>query len=66
MNLIASTKQYFIGIWQEAKKVIWPSRKEVINNTIIVIASVAIAAAIFGLADFIFSQGLEYLITFQG
>ena len=47
----------------ELKKVIWPSRKETIKYTLIVIG-ISLAVAIFlGLADFLLTLGLEKIIT---
>lgn len=46
----------------ELKKVVWPSRKELIKDTLIVIG-VSLAVAIFlGVLDFIFSLGVEEVI----
>ena len=39
----------------ELKKVVWPSKKQVVNNTAIVIAFVLIAAVIIGAFDYILS-----------
>lgn len=62
MNTVAKIKNYLIGVWEEMKKVIWPSRKEVVNHTTIVIISVIIAAIVFGFIDFLLSIGLENII----
>lgn len=54
--------RYFKESKDELKKVIWPTRKETIKHTLIVIG-VSIAVAIFlGLADYILNMGLEQLI----
>lgn len=53
---------YFQGVWAETKKVTWPTRKQVINHTTIVIVSVVIAMVIFGLIDLGLSKVLEFLI----
>jgi len=37
----------------EVKKIVWPSKKQVINNTIIVLIAVAIFAVITGAFDWI-------------
>lgn len=59
MNKITA---YFRGVITETKKVTWPTRKQVINHSIIVIVSVIIAMIIFGLIDFGLSKVLEALI----
>jgi len=55
--MIASIKNYFLSAYAELKKVTWPSRKEVISHTIIVVASIAIAMIIVAALDY----GLFYL-----
>lgn len=53
---------YLKGARDELKKVIWPSKKETIKHTLMVIG-VSLAVAIFlGAIDFIFSQGLDRLL----
>lgn len=56
-NIIVS---YFISAWAELKKVKWPTKKEVLNHTIIVVVSSALAIAITGAIDY----GLTYLVQY--
>ena len=46
--------QFFRQVKQEVKKVTWPSKKEVMQATIMVIIIVAIASAFFFFVDQIF------------
>ena len=46
--------QFFRQVKQEIKKVTWPTRKEVIQTSIMVIILVAIAATFFFFVDQIF------------
>jgi preprotein translocase subunit SecE len=48
---------------EELQKVTWPTQKETIRYSIIVIVISAICAAYFGAADWLFSKGLEALLT---
>jgi preprotein translocase subunit SecE len=57
---------YFKGVWSELKKVSWPTRKEVINHTIIVLVSAAIAIALTSVVDFGLSKLIEYLVQNRG
>lgn len=66
MTYLNSVKQYFSGVISEVKKVAWPTRKQVTENTIIVISAVVAAMIIFGLIDFGLSKLLEYVIQTQG
>lgn len=46
--------QFFRQVKQEVKKVTWPTRKEVVRTSIMVIVLVAIAAIFFFFVDQIF------------
>ena len=48
----------------EMKKVVWPSKKQVINNTLVVMAAVAISAVFIGGLDSIL--GLLVRLALQG
>ena len=56
-------KHYFKDFKAELKKVIWPTPKQLVNNTITVIVMVLITAVIVFALDFIFEtineQGIE-------
>ncbi|MBQ8296848.1 MAG: preprotein translocase subunit SecE [Ruminococcus sp.] len=43
--------KWFKDLKSEFKKVVWPSKKTVVNNTAVVVAVVAMAAALVGLLD---------------
>jgi preprotein translocase subunit SecE len=47
----------------ELKHVIWPSRKQTFYYTLIVVVLSALTAYFLGVFDFIFSRGLEGLIS---
>ena len=44
---------FFKESYAELKKVVWPSRQEVVSSTWIVIFSTLIFAAVLGLVDFL-------------
>ena len=56
-------KQYWKDTAAELKKVVWPSRKQVINNTIVVCVVVLISALVVLLLDFVFGLGMDLLLT---
>jgi preprotein translocase subunit SecE len=56
--------EYFKETKAELKHVNWPSRKQTIFYTLIVVALSIIIAYFLGLFDFIFSQGLVKIIGF--
>ncbi len=53
--------QFFKDSYAELRKVQWPSREEVGSNTKVVLVSVFIFAAIYGIVDFLLLQGIELI-----
>ena len=63
MNILNKVVNYIRESKDELKKVVWPSRKETIKYTLIVIG-ISLAVAIFlGTADFFLSMGLDEIIS---
>lgn len=58
MSKIAS---FFKESRQELKKVVWPTKEQVVVSTRVVIVSVIVFAAVLGLVDYLLLQ-LLYLI----
>ena len=56
-------KHFFKDFKAELKKVIWPTPKQLVNNTIAVITIVLITAAIVFVLDVVFDLGNKYGIT---
>ena len=50
-SIFSRIGKFFTDQKGEMKKVVWPSRKQVINNTIIVLVAVGIFALVTGLFD---------------
>lgn len=50
--------KFFKEVKSELKKVVWPSKKQVVNNTLIVIAAVLIVGIVIWAFDAIFQYGL--------
>jgi preprotein translocase subunit SecE len=57
-KIIKLIVDYLVGAWEELKRVSWPSRKDVLNHTVIVITSLIIAIGITSAIDY----GLTFLI----
>jgi len=53
-NTKKEKKSFFKGLKAELKKVIWPTPKQLINNTIAVVVIVVITAAIVFVLDLVF------------
>ncbi len=45
----------------ELKKVVWPTREEVLASTKVVLVSTAIFALVLGLVDFLLVQGVDLI-----
>lgn len=50
--------KFFREVKSELKKVVWPSRKQIVNNTLIVIAAVLVIGVIIWAFDAIFQYGI--------
>ncbi len=57
-----SPKEYFKGIKQELKKVVWPTRSELVSDTVVVISVCAFFAVGFWLIDTGFLAFLRELL----
>jgi preprotein translocase subunit SecE len=62
MNQAVRLVNYIKSSQQELKKVVWPTRKEVIRDTILVIAFSVIIAFFLGAVDYILTIVVEKLI----
>jgi len=52
---------FFKESYAELKKVVWPSRQEVVSSTWVVIISILIFAAVLGLVDFLLILGMDLI-----
>ena len=70
MAKAATTKQrsenaifrYFRETWFELKKVSWPTRREAINLTAMVVVVAAFMAIVLSLMDWVFSMGFSLIL----
>ena len=53
---------YLIGVRQELKKVVWPTREELIKNTMVVFVICAFFAVLFWLIDTGFLAVLKHVL----
>ena len=63
-GLFARVGKWLKEMKSELKKVQWPSKKQTINNTIIVIVCVLVIGAFIWLFDFIAQGAINILLTF--
>lgn len=60
-GLFARMGLFYRQVIAELRKVIWPTRKELLTYTTVVITFVAVIAAIVALLDFIFAKGVLWV-----
>jgi len=53
---------FLTSVWQEAKKINWPTRKELLNSTIVVLIVIAIFAVYLFALDFGLLQLFSWLV----
>jgi preprotein translocase subunit SecE len=53
--------QFFKDSYAELRKVVWPSRDEVVSSTKIVIISTVIFAVVLGVVDFLLLRGIDLI-----
>ncbi len=56
-------KNYFLDSFRELNHVTWPTQKQAIRMTVIVIGFIIVAALFLGLTDYSFSYLYTYLIS---
>ncbi len=61
---MSKISEYLIETRMELKHVIWPSRRQTIFYTIVVVVLSIAIAYFLGLFDFAFLQGLQKIIAF--
>lgn len=54
--------QYFIDSKAELKKVTWPTKKEAVRASILVILISLLTALFLGFVDFLLNKGLEMIL----
>ena len=57
-NIFNKTSYFIKEARAELKKVIWPTKKELKNSTVVVITTIAIASIFIGLVDIFFTKVL--------
>ncbi|PIU24344.1 preprotein translocase subunit SecE [Candidatus Berkelbacteria bacterium CG08_land_8_20_14_0_20_39_8] len=58
--------KYLIDSYQELQKVTWPTRKQLIRDSAIVIISAIVATAILALIDLGLISAIQYLVASKG
>lgn len=61
-----SNGKFFRELRAEVKKVVWPTRKELVNYTIAVFVAVILVSIIIGVVDTIFAELFKWLMNIAG
>lgn len=56
-------KTFFKGVWSELKKVHWPTRKQLVNYTGVVLLAVVAVAVVISVFDWITSSLITLLLN---
>jgi preprotein translocase subunit SecE len=56
LGFFAKSKRFFKDLKGEIKKVVWPAKDQVINNTGVVIAFIIVSSLFVGLFDFVLNM----------
>lgn len=62
VNRLEQIKKYFRGVYQELKKVHWPTRREVVTYTAVVFVAVTVVGILIWTFDSLLSWVLQLLI----
>ena len=62
-NLPANIARPFRNMWYELRKVTWPSKKDLINYTLLVLAFIVFMGVVIGLLDLGASELVKALIN---
>lgn len=63
MNPVKRTQEYLEEVTVEMRKVDWPDRKELVDNTFITLVASALIALFIFMADQVISTALEMLYS---
>ena len=59
-------RRYFRELRSELRKVVWPTPRQVLKNTLIVLACVVIVGAFIWIFDYVAGLGISSLLKLKG
>ena len=62
-GFFARIGKWFRELKSECRKIVWPTRQQTVNNTLVVIACVIVVGIFIWLLDAIFNLGVQVLLT---
>lgn len=61
-GFFSRTAKYFRDVKSEMKKVVWPSKTQIINNSIVVLVVMIISAIVILLLDLLFGEVMHLVL----
>lgn len=61
-NWFTSLKRFLIGTYNEAKRVVWPSRAQTVRLSLIVLGVCIVLGGLLTGVDYLLAQGLKFLL----
>lgn len=65
-GLIARSKAYLASVRSEMKRVVWPTKNELVNYTVAVCASLIVVGVVIALLDLVIGEGLVLFASLRG
>ncbi len=62
LSIFARTKKWFQELKSECKKIVWPTRKQTVKNTAVVLVTCAIVGVFIWVLDAVFQLGISALV----
>jgi preprotein translocase subunit SecE len=62
MEQVDKAKQFVGEARQELRKVTWPTKKQIVTSTWIVLLMVSIMSIFFGITDYVFGKLVKYIL----
>ena len=62
-GLFALIGKWFRELKSECRKIVWPTRQQTVNNTLVVIACVIVIGIFIWILDLVFNLGIQTLLT---
>ncbi len=60
---VQGTRQYFLDVRSELRKVTWPQRQEAVGGTIGVLVVVGVITLVLGVVDLTLAKFLEWILS---
>ena len=62
LGWVQSTRQYFLDVRSELRKVTWPQRQEAVGGTIGVLIIVGVITLVLGVVDLTLAKFIEWIL----